>query len=126
MHDVQVEVVAVAHVLDVPERLGEVVLRVEEHHFDLRRDLHREVDQDAVLERRREHGFLAERLPRPGDRRGGRLVLQARGDLRELGQVGQLQRRGDRREGDIVGGVLLGGHRLRAHVAHSLSPTCAS
>ena len=35
LHDREVEVVALTHALDVPVRLGEVVLRVEEHDFDL-------------------------------------------------------------------------------------------
>ena len=61
----QVEVVALTDLVDVPERLGEVVLRVEEHHLDLGRDLHRDVDEHAVLERRREHGLVLVASPTP-------------------------------------------------------------
>ena len=35
LHHAEVEVVALAHLLDVPERLREVVLRVEEHDLDV-------------------------------------------------------------------------------------------
>ena len=42
--------------------------------------LRRDVDEHAVLERRRQHRALAERLPRPLDRRRGRLLLELRGD----------------------------------------------
>ena len=54
-HDREVQVVPGTDLLDEPERLGEVVLRVEEHDLDVRDGLHRDVDEDAVLERRREH-----------------------------------------------------------------------
>ena len=65
LHDPEVQVVALPNVLDVPERLGEVVLRVEEHDLDARVDLRREVDEHAVLERRREHETVAELARRP-------------------------------------------------------------
>ena len=39
LHDREVQVVALAHALDVPERLREVVLRVEEHDLDAGRGL---------------------------------------------------------------------------------------
>ena len=61
----QVQVVALAHLLDVPERLREVVLRVEEHDLDLGDDLRGDVDEHAVLERRREHRAGRRRSPTP-------------------------------------------------------------
>jgi hypothetical protein len=110
LHDAEVEVVALADVLDVPERLGEVVLGVEEHDLEARVDLHGEIDEHAVLERRREHQTVAELLDGPLDGGGRRLVLERR---RHRGEVPQVE-------------SCFGGQLLPGHVAHSLSPTTAS
>ena len=70
LDDAQVQVVAAPDGLDVPERLGEVVLGVEEHDLDVGHDLRREVDEDAVLERRRQDEPVTEPLRAPFDGRG--------------------------------------------------------
>ena len=103
----QVQVVALAHLLDVPERLREVVLRVEEHDLELGDDLRGDVDEHAVLERRGQHRAVAEGLPCPLDRRRRRLLLELRGDACEICEIRRLR---------LDGG----------HVAHSESPTSAT
>src|SRR5262249_9873631 len=110
--------------------------------LDLGRDLHRDVDEHAVLERRREHGLVLERLPSPADGFRRRLALEVGGDRRELREVRDERRvwelvvlRGVRRDGGAevtrprANGYGRGGsgsgERAR-HVAHSLSPTSAT
>jgi hypothetical protein len=92
-----------------------LVLRVEEDDLDPRVDLHGEIDEDAVLERRREHEVVAVLLDGPLDRGRRRLVLERARDGCELAQVGR------------VLPVVMQRRDLEArHVAHSLSPTVAS
>ena len=57
--------------------------------------LRRDVDEHAVLERRREHDAGAEALPRPLDRRRRRLVLELGRDRGELAEVDVDERAGD-------------------------------
>ena len=136
--DPEVQVVAPPHLLDVPERLGEVVPGVEERHLDRGIDLHGEVDHHAVLERGGQHQSGAEPVGRPLDRRARRPRRRARlevaADPVELVEVGDRRRPG-RRAGPLDGP--LDGRRDRCvlgradrthlgdgrHVAHSLSPT---
>jgi hypothetical protein len=115
LHDREVQVVTLSHALDVPERLGEVVLRVEEHDLDARSGLRREIDQDTVLERRREHDARAEALPRPFDRTRRGLALELGRGARELAEV------------DVDQRSINGNGIEQAHVAaHSPSPTSAT
>ena len=105
LDDPQVQVVAATHRLDVPERLGEVVLGVEEDDLEVGRDLRREVDEHAVLERGGEHEPVPEAIGGPLDRRRRGLSLEGRRDRGELAQVGEL---------------------VLVHVTHSPRPTSAS
>src|SRR5262249_51039375 len=101
--------------LHVPERFGEVVLRVEEHDLDAGGSLRRKIDEDAVLERRREHDARAETLPRPLDRAGRGLALELGRGARELAQV------------DVDERSINSDGIEQAHVAaHSPSPTSAT
>src|SRR5205085_7794596 len=81
----------------VPMRLGEVVLRVEEHDLDVGHGLDRDVDEHAVLERRGQHDTGAEAFPRPLDRGRCGLLLQLAGYGRELTEIDVDQRSRDRR-----------------------------
>ena len=107
LDDPQVQVVAAPDRVDEPQRLGEVVLGVEEDHLDVGDDLGGEVEEHAVLERRGEDEPVAEPVGGPLDRRGGRLAFEAVRRRGEFAQVGQVA---------VVG-------RSAGHVAHSLSPT---
>jgi len=84
---VEVEPVAGLHLLHVPERLGEVVLGVEERDLHIRDRPVDDVDHHAVLERRREHEVGAVAVVGPGHQRRRGSVFEATINVCEFFEV---------------------------------------
>ena len=79
----EVQLVALPHLLDEGQRLGEVRLGVQEDDLDPGRDLGHQVDQHDVLEGGGQDQGVAERLDGPADDRAGRRGLEPLADVRQ-------------------------------------------
>ncbi len=84
MTDAKVDVELVLHLLDEPPRLGEEVLRVEQHDVGRRIHADREVDKHSVFEARRDrHVADAVGLEGPAQHLGGVQLLDVVGGLEQ-------------------------------------------